>query len=269
MLRPCRLLFCCLVLVGFVSGCSDRADNASVPQAAVPAPAQERRAASNLAYEHSVSIEGDADFVRERFARTRDACLEDEKFGCHLLHASLSTGDYPQASLRMRIAAAGVAWILEAASAGGEIRQQVTSAEDLTAPVQDTERQLQMMTRHRARLEELQGRRDLNVDQLIRLSQELAEVQTSIEGLTAAKANLQRRIDTELLTVNFTVPSEELYAQRTPVRDALRSFVSLVAEGTGSAIETIAVGLPWLLFVFVPSFFLVRWAWRFTRRRSA
>jgi hypothetical protein len=214
------LLWTSAAMAMLVSGCEK-----GVPGGPAEGPvAAARKAGSQLAYEHEVTIESEPDVVRARFKGTRDA--------------------------------------------GGRVSRHETSAEDLAVPVADADRQLEMLTRHRARLEELQSRRDLNIDQLIKLSQELAQVQTSIESLTAQRAQLQKRIDTELLTIHLVVTAAARASLQTPVRDALRSFWSTMGQGFADTIDIIAAGLPWLLFVAIPLLLLGRFLWRWSGRRT-
>ena len=56
-----------------------------------------------------------------------------------------------------------------------------------------------------------------------------------------AGANLQRRINTDLLTINFSLPMQAYAANQSPVTDALRSFGSTFREAVGMVIRFLAV----------------------------
>ena len=101
----------------------------------------------------------------------------------------------------------------------------------------------------------------LKIDQLITVSRELAEVQTQLEQYSTTKANLRRRIDTELLTIRLSLPRQAFDAAQTPVLDALRDFGTTLREAFAMVIRFIATILPWLIFI-VPGLVLVRWFWR-------
>jgi hypothetical protein len=103
--------------------------------------------------------------------------------------------------------------------------------------------------------------KSLTVDQLITVSRELASVQSQIEQFSTTRANLRRRIDTDLLTINLAVPQGDLFAAQSPVLEALQSFWNEMKQALAQVITFIAVLLPWLL-VLVPGVFLVRWLWR-------
>jgi hypothetical protein len=168
----------------------------------------------------------------------------------------------------MRLAPGGVDPIVALASKDGEITSRNTSAEDLAEPVADTERQIALLTLHRDRLTEFMKSKDIRIEQLIAVSKELATVQSQLDSLSTQRANLRRRIDTDLLTINLSLPRQEYTSERTPVRDALRSFGSDFREAVGMVIRFFAVLLPWLV-VILPGLFLLRLFWRWIGRRLA
>jgi len=103
--------------------------------------------------------------------------------------------------------------------------------------------------------------KSLKVDQLITVSRELATVQTQLEAAATTRANLHRRIDTELLTFNLSVPTMATSVQPTPIRDALRSFAADFTEAIAQVIRFVAAVIPWLV-VIVPGIILLRLFWR-------
>lgn len=264
------------------AGCQEKA-TVSAESAAAPAPlamaanfagaADMRRAEDSLAYEHTITIELGKDLLPARIDEVQQACRADKQFGCTLLDVSVSSDEQiPSGSLRMRIAPGGVDSIVATASTGGKVASRTTHAEDLAEPVADTERQLTLLTTHRGRLEDFMKNKTLTVDQLITVSKELATVQTQIEQLSTARANLRRRIDTDLLNINMTLPRHDYQAEQSPVLDALRSFGSDLKQALAGVISFIAVLLPWLVII-IPGLFLFRWLWRrighWVQRREA
>lgn len=234
---------------------------AVAPQAPRPIP-EIAREQSSLAYEHSVSIELPKEVLPNRVKEIQSACQNDPKSGCTLLDVSTSANErVPSGSLRMRLAPGGVEPLIELAAKDGEITSRNTHAEDLAEAVADTERRLALLTVHRDRLAEFMKDRSLKVEQLITVSRELADVQTQLEQAATARANLRRRIDTELLTIQLSIPFQASAAERSPVLDALRGFGSTLRETLGMVIQFIAMLVPWLI-VIVPGLVLVRWFWR-------
>jgi predicted RNase H-like nuclease (RuvC/YqgF family) len=154
------------------------------------------------------------------------------------------------------------------ASAGGKVVSRTTHAEDLAQPVADTDRRIALLTTHRDRLAEIMKNRDLKVDQLITVSKELATVQTELDAAATERANLRRRLDTELLEIELSVEGTQYGGANTPVRDAIRSFTADFAGAVGTVISFVAMALPWLV-VILPGIVLLRWFWRWVGRRLA
>ena len=240
----------------------------ALQQAATAPLAPAVRRTDTLAYEHTLSIETSKDLLRARLREVEAACNTDSPSGCTILDVSLnSQQDLPHGSIRMRLAPAGLEPIIAIASKDAKVIGRSTHAEDLAEPVADNERQLALLTLHRDRLTELMKGK-LDVDQLITVSKELATVQSQIDALSTAGANLQRRIDTELLTITFSLPMQVYAADQSPVIDALRSFGSNFREAVGLMIRFLAVLLPWLVII-LPGLFLLRLFWGWIGRRTA
>jgi hypothetical protein len=158
--------------------------------------------------------------------------------------------------------------IVALASKDGDVIARTTHAEDLAEPVADAERQLALLTIHRDRLTEFMKSRELKVDHLITVSKELATVQSQIDSLSTQRANLRRRIDTDLLTINLSLPAQAYAADQSPISDALRYFGSDFREAVGMVIRFFAVLLPWLVII-LPGLFLLRLFWRWIGRMIA
>lgn len=221
--------------------------------------------ARTLAYEHVIDIELSRALLLKRVEEIRAACREAAET-CTLLDISVSSDErIPSAAIRMRIAPGGVDRLVDLTAAGGNIRSRTTHAEDLAEPIADTERQLSQLTTHRDRLAGLMKDKALTVDQLITTSRELSSVQTQLDQLGATRANLRRRVDTDLLTLNLTLPRREFRSEQTPVLDAMHSFGSEVRWALGQVVTFIANLLPWLI-VLVPGLIAIRWFWRRTGR---
>jgi uncharacterized protein DUF4349 len=234
--------------------------------AAAPARNAPETQANTLAYEHAISIELSKELVPVRLRELEAACAADRASKCTMLQVEMrSTADVPSGLIRMRLARGGVEPIIELASRDGKIQSRTTHAEDLAQPIADTERQLALLTLHRDRLTELMKSKDIKVDQLIALSKELASVQTQIDSHGTERANLRRRVDTELLTVNLSPPGRDYATQETPVMDSLRLFGSMFREAIGQVITFIAFVVPWLVII-VPGLILLRLFWRWIGR---
>jgi Domain of unknown function (DUF4349) len=222
-----------------------------------------------LAYEHAVSVETTTELLPQRLKEVEAACHADRASGCTILEVALHRQqEFPSGHIRMRLAPVGVEPIIALASKGGTVTGRNTRAEDLAEPVADTERQLALLTLHRERLTELMKSKEIKFEQLITVSKELAGVQSQIDSLASQRANLQRRIDAELLTINLALPTHAYAAGSSPVMDALRYFGSDFRNAVGMVIRFLAVLVPWLVIV-LPGLFLLRLFWRWIGRKIA
>lgn len=221
-----------------------------------------QRKESSLAYEHQMEVELAGELIAARVESVRKACMEDAENGCTLLEISDDERrGVPYGNIKVRIAPNGVDTLTKLASDGGRITSRRTNAEDLAQPIADTERQLFLLNLHRERLTEFMRRKDMKVADLITVSRELATVQAQLDEFDAQRANLRRRIDTDLLTITWRPPVGVFESARTPIRDSFKSFGSNFSDAIAQVIDFFAYALPWAV-VLVPGLFLFRWLWR-------
>lgn len=272
-LKPVRMLPALALFAITLAGCDRHnvprgvaGQYATVSAQKIAAPRESASPAKSLAYEHSVQIELPKDLLSARLAEARSACESRKDLACTVLDVSYGTEyEVPEGRLRMRLAPEGVDSVIEIAAKGGRITSRSTHGEDLATPIADTDRELSLLTTHRDRLGEFLKRKDLNVDQVINLSKEISSTQTQIDSLNTQKANLQRRIDTELLAISFSPPKGEYAAGQTPIMDAIRSFGENFKEAVAQVIRFVAALLPWLV-ILVPGLVLLRLFWRWMSR---
>lgn len=255
------------------SACSDTRDGSSLERAAA-APAAHFAAADHmvaqkasnpyLALSHDFRIRHAENAIRERFNATVALCGQENFFDCTLIHASLHEDrQYPNATIQLRIRNQGLTELVTAATAGGAVVSQVSRAEDLTEAVTDTETRLEMLRSYRERLQALETRAQDDIDALIKVSSELARVQSDIEHMQGNRNNLQRRLDLDLVNLYFYTDAEDDYLS--PLSESLDNFVYNLFSGASGLITTLAVTLPWALALLLLCS-LVRWLW--LRRRG-
>ena len=214
--------------------------------AAVPAQdAQPEDANRYLAYEHALAIRAEDDKVVGLFDAAQAACRAALEDSCVILEASIQRGDSATASLRFRARSGGIRKLIEVLSAGGEVMNHATSAEDLAGPIADHEKQLAMLTDYRKQLEALRGRPSNDLDALMKLTRELAQVQSQIESLSGNQAHLMKRVQTELLSVSInSVRSQSFWS---PITDSASGFGEILSRGIAGIILTVAWLLPWVV----------------------
>lgn len=244
---------------GAYGGTSSSAMGLAAPESSGATPNQQP---DTLAYEHTVSVDLGQETLPTRLREIEAACNADTASRCTILESSLHwRSRIPSASVRMRLAPRGVDGLIALASKDGKIVERSTHAEDLAQPVADTERALALLSVHRDRLADIMKSKDLKIEQLITVSRELATVQAQIDSSSSQRANLLRRIDTDLLTIELSPPLMDIASESTPVGDALRASGSSFREALAMVITFLAAFVPWLV-VIVPGLILFRLFWR-------
>lgn len=262
----------CVAIALLLAACADRS---AVSEMAVAAGAPSARAAaetaagagevaSYLAYEHTIGISLAAADMAPRVEALQAAC-NDGRFGhCAVLNVWQQGGDRPGGSIGMRIVPAGVEPMIALASDGAELGSRSTRAEDLAVVVRDNELQQDRLRKELERLSGFQARRDLAVADMIALSERMASAEAQLEAAERQAAQHRRRIDTQLLTFNFSATrTQEAQGE---VSRALRDFGGIFASGTAWTIRAAAFLLP-LAAVLAVLVALFR-AWRRRRRRG-
>lgn len=261
-MRHAALLFVAVVLIA-TAGCAKKVAEESAPEVA----SQTGKPGSSLAYEHSMEVVLAAEAISDRMTAVRAACME-AKFGdCTLLRFEHSDGEHPRGSLTLRVAPDAVEPLAALAAEQGRLGSRQTRAEDLAEAVHDTGKQREMLGLQRATLLEFRSRSDLLVSDVITVARELATVESELQSLARTAADQQRRIETNLLSIQFSTDFQR--SRWTRLGKAFGDSVDSAINGSAEAIEMLAFGLPFLFIAF-PLSLLWRWAWRrMTGSRSA
>ncbi|MDR1888459.1 MAG: DUF4349 domain-containing protein [Zoogloeaceae bacterium] len=233
-----------------LAACSQQHEYGSAPASETSAPA------AMLAYEHSVDIELPAEQIPQRLSAAREACAT-AKFGeCHILNINQ---DQYRSGLTVRVLPAGVEPLIALAGEAGNITSRHTRAEDLSQAVTDNRQKQAQLAAYAKRMDELSRRPDITVADLITLAHEQASVQQQRETLLQESTQQQRRIDTNLLTLNFSdADSDSVWRD---FSQSLGKLLENLLEGTANALTVLAYSLPFLLLLF-PLLLLWRFAWR-------
>lgn len=261
-----RLLIAFLILV--ITGCSPNGGSAPAFVAAKDrAPATPENTADAprrmLAYEHTIEIDTSEDKVAATHQAALTACREASAELCEVLDSRINAGRQGSATLRVRAKPNGIQKLIASMSKQGEITSQSTYAQDLAGPIIEGEKKLAMLTTYRAELEALRKRPGNDADALIKLTRELAQVQSELESVNGKQADLMRRVETEILTIN--IQSEHSKSFWKPISLALSDFGRSLSSGISSAITGVAYLLPWSIVIGLV-LWIGRKAWR--RRQS-
>ncbi|HEY0587446.1 MAG TPA: DUF4349 domain-containing protein [Pseudoduganella sp.] len=229
-----------------------------------PATQADAQRGKYLAYEHSVTVDSPEGGVKPLLDKLVAACQADAANQCTLLASGVEGGRESSAHIRVRVKRAGIEKLIALAATGGEVASRNTSAEDLEGPIRDNAKRLDMLRSYREKLLALENKVGNNAEALIKLSQELATVQSELEAATGVEARLMERVQMDLL--NISIQSRTQRSFWSPVRRSLGDFGSNLAEGIASAITGAAYMLPWALVLFVFGV-VVRKVWRKVRRK--
>jgi hypothetical protein len=219
-----------------------------------------------LAYEHHIEINAEAAQLPALVETAQKLCHASADDACVVLESRIGSGELAYAKLKFRAKGSGIAKLIAALSKHGELVNRSTIAEDLGAPIHDGAKKLQMLKNYRDKLEALQGKAATDLDSLVRLTRELAEVQSQIEELDGTQAKLMQRVDTEILHVNISTLHQKSVWR--PVSDASSEFGNLFAHGVGTAISATAFLLPWIFLLSLLTWG-VRALWRRWRKRAS
>jgi hypothetical protein len=228
------------------------------------APGETSAPTAMLAYEHRIDIKLPAEQIPQRLKAAREACATAQFGECHILN--IDQNQY-SSRLTVRVLPAGVEPLIALAGEAGNITSRHTSAEDLSRAVTDNRQQQAQLAAYAKRMDELSRRADITVADLITLAREQASVQQQREGLAQEATQQQRRIDTNLLTLNFSEANTN--STWRDFTDSLGNLLHKLLKGITDALSLVAYGLPFLLLLF-PVLLLWRWAWRrFVGRKKA
>lgn len=261
-------LLTALVICMFVQACASEKPQGEVslksPAGADQYSDAKREATKYLAYEHNVDAKVDVGKLLALHRSIVDRCIGDNEFQCVVLESNLQSGTYSSGSIRLRLLPGGVNNYLQLLDQGGEILARNSRADDLTDAVVDTEKRIDMLTKHQVRLEELGARETGNIDALLKIANELATVQSQLEFARGKEQRLAKRVKTDLLTIRLS--SNQVSSKWGVVGDSIDSFGDDLAYATANAISFTASVLPWIPIVVLLAW-LLRFFWRFFRRK--
>jgi hypothetical protein len=230
-----------------------------------------------MAYSHSMSLVMEGATVERHFTRARDACLQNAALNCILLSGSVTAGDEtaqqpPSAQLMVSLPHDQVAAFQKVllsplsgqAKSDIEIRQQSTQADNLTQQVTDIDRRVGQLTGYRDRLTALAERPGLKAEDLIPLEEKISELQSELDQLSSAKANIVERVKREQISIAFNARTTVTEAAR-PVAQAWDSSFEVLGNSASTVLLLLVALLPWLPVAALVWF--VVWLFRRNARR--
>lgn len=236
---------------------------AALDPAAAPEPGQPA-AEQFIAYSHSLGITLPKGGVDPMMAAHTEACRAAGTATCIVINSNIYSEDenYASGNLSLR---ATPEWIdafmpgveSQTDTAGGEITQRSTRAEDLTRQIIDTGARLDAQKTLQGRLMNLLERRDGELGELLQIEREIARVTGDIESIEARLKTLRLRVSMSSLDINYQTKVPAFSGSReNPLGEAFGDFFYNLSGAIAAVITAFAVGLPW---VFLLGAFL--WIW--------
>ena len=251
-----RLAHALLILLA-LSSCS-KLDERVGARTSADAPSAEQ-SHRHLAIQHAIRIDADQDQIAALHEIGQTTCRQAVADLCTVLESQIDTGRAAYATLKLRARPEGVRKVIAALAKQRAITEQSSTAEDLAGPIEDGAKKLAMLTDYRTRLEALRERAGNDVDALIKVNRELAQVQSELETSVGNQARLVQRVETEILTVSIRSEHNRSFWQ--PIAFAINDFGGNLSRGVSIAVTGIAYLLPWAVLLALTTW-AVRKLWR-------
>ena len=230
-----------------------------------------------IAYSHNLGLTLPKGGVDPMMAAHIAACRAAGTNTCIVINSNVYSQDEDYASGNLSIRATPD-WIesfmsgveADTESAGGEITQRSTSAEDLTRQIVDTGARLEAQKTLQSRLLNLLERRDGELGELLQIERELARVTGDIESIEAQLKTLRLRVSMSSLTIGYQTKVPAFSGSReNPLGEAFGDFFYNLSAAIAAVITAFAVGLPWIILIGLFLWIWMKLIWPRIRVRKA
>ncbi len=256
-----------LFILSIISCSSESSDDAASfnMHQEVSVEAKQRKSTDYLAYEHRITVDLPKNKIETVFEGIISFCADDTKNKCTMLHSSLNIGDYSSSNIQVRIMPKGVGSLLSLAAKEGKISSKSTDVEDLQDAIVNGNKRLEMLLQYQSRLNELEKKSSSDIESLIKIAQELSQVQSDIEYAEGEKAKLLQR--TKMDIVHISLHARSYISFWGPISESLIDFGENLSEGISQAIIAVAYLLPWVVIVLF-LLYVLRIIWRKNRAKE-
>jgi hypothetical protein len=248
------------------------------PPPGEPANAVDESVQRLIAYRYDYRLETPAEQTPLLIAAHQTACESAGASVCQIVNANTyqDGAGHTNGVLNLRASPDWVRQFIdglgaEVEDAGGDIRSQTQSAEDLTSTIMDTAARLDAKRVLRDRLTVLLTREGATVEELVQVERELARLQGDIEGTMARLRAMRGRVSMSSLSINYTSTVEPVRPGAvSPIGRALNQLLETVSRGLADVITFIGGSAPWLIVILPVLWFIRRWVGgMLTARRAA
>jgi hypothetical protein len=194
-----------------------------------------------LAYKLGLVVPGDQ--VRPLMESHQEACERAGYDQCQVMGANAEADGDQQVSATLTLRATP-AWMrlfrtraeADAKDLGGKIDETTTEAEDLGAPIVDTEAAQRARAAERDRLTQLMRRKTRNLDQTLQVDKALTDVQAQMDQASSELTAMRGRVAMQTMTVSY-----QSAALATPRGDA--APLQAAAHGFMANVYAVLAGL--------------------------
>lgn len=244
-----RFLIALLAVSVLMTGCISSEDSSSAEYADIKIASQQKEKNKYLAYTHRISIDLPIKKVESRYNELVEWCVNDSEFKCTLLDSNLSTSKFVHATIRVRIVPEGVIPYIKKASDQGTTTDKSIEVEDLAEAIVDNQKRLEMLTDYREKLEALSEKSGGDIEALVKITSELAQVQSDLEYSTGKKEKLLQRVEMDVVSLSLYSRSQRSFWR--PIGESISEFGGNLSEGISSVITVVAYLIPWTILLCI------------------
>jgi hypothetical protein len=207
-----------------------------------------------IAETHNMQIETPYNGLQSRYQRDYKKCVE---LGCQIMNSNIAMESGGNISARIDPAKLG-AFLDFLAEGPGKIQNHSVSADDYSIEYSDTATITKNLAALRDRLSTLLNTRADNVDDILRIEQELNRIQTEIDQHTARLRMLDRMTLMATVNLNYTVEYRPTELKPYELNNTWRNTVNRFMRALDAMIQFIGATLPWIPVLFVGFWLCVR-----------
>lgn len=238
---------------------------AAVTQAAPPSAMvmdRSKLGSRKVAETHSLQIETTYDALQPRYQRDFQKCVE---LGCQIVNSNITLEQ--GGNIQARIGPDKLGEFLDFLAEGqGKIKNHSVSADDYTMEYTDTETANANLLALRNRLATLLNSRAEDVDDILRIEQELNRIQTQIDQNAARLKILSTMTSMATVNLNYSVEYRPAEVKPYELKNTWKKAAQKFLMGVDRMVQFVFAALPWIP-VLAAGVWLGVWILRFAFRK--
>lgn len=173
---------------------------------------------------------------------------------------SQETDDRRVAQLTIRVPAEHMGEVLVALRKLGDVKEETTSAQDVTREYTDLTTRLAVKEQEVGRLRAMLDARTAKLADVLEVERELTRAVTELEQMKGEQRYYDSQIARSTITVTFIEPAPTRGSQLgAPVAEAIHDSLGVLGRSLSAVVYVIAFALPWLLVALLVWYVRARW----------